>query len=319
MPKYTGNNKLQQGYLIINVLFVIFILAAIALLLNQRAAMEVRLGSNSLETLKLNYIADSGLAHQLRNASNAGCAGYSDLPLTDFSQNYQYQTTITPTSGSPVSLSVKVTHKVRDDSLSKVKNNVPIWRPDKTFFQQMGGTTGKDSYLDGVATEFNYGSSNNIEVSDNPLLEKRGVVQFDLSSLPKGILVKQATLSLYQDASVLVGPSATISLHPITKDWIEGEVDWNDASNSSSWSTDGGDYLAQPIDTLPFDLALNQWRVWDVKPYIQSLSASTLNSFGVILIGSNSVNVGFASRDQSNAALRPKLDITYTCTCAQAC
>jgi hypothetical protein len=165
----------------------------------------------------------------------------------------------------------------------------------------------------------------------NPL--RRGLVDFDLSTVPAGATVTGVTLKLHLNKTG-PGPGGTITLHRLLDDWGEGTSGTGSGSggrggaptaNSSTWNftfyqttrwtTAGGD----------FDSAASAGKAADAPGFytfsdpqlttdVQSWLADPTKNFGWILIGNESTRgsaVRFDSREAS-AANRPSLAITFS-------
>lgn len=95
----------------------------------------------------------------------------------------------------------------------------------------------------------------------NQNLNRRGLIEFDLASIPSGAVVTGATLRLVVDRSGM-SENQDFTLHRVTRDWGEGTVNpssdpgqgapalpgdatWLSAAHQQqSWTTPGGDYVA---------------------------------------------------------------------------
>lgn len=76
----------------------------------------------------------------------------------------------------------------------------------------------------------------------------RGLVRFDLSSLPAGATIDSVSLSLYVGNLATAGSGKTVALHRMLVGWNEATATWNEASTGQGWSAPGGaagtDYVA---------------------------------------------------------------------------
>jgi hypothetical protein len=123
-----------------------------------------------------------------------------------------------------------------------------------------------------------------------------------LSSIPASSLVLTATLSVYEVDTGPVGQ--TISVHPITTDWVESTVTWN-----IPWGTAGGDFDAAVTSFSP-----------DIKQGYQNLDVTTVTgewvsgsrlNYGLLLQASGpDGNVVFKSKE-GGASKQPQLCVTY--------
>ena len=165
----------------------------------------------------------------------------------------------------------------------------------------------------------------------------RGLLQFDVASgVPAGVTITDATLTLYLEMTNN-GTARTVDLRSLNVDWGEGsagngmlngsgfgagtgDATWNaNKFNESTWTTPGGDFslvssgsasISGTIVGSPFTWNSSSLAN-DVKDWYQNPS----NNHGWILISgaegtSQSVKT-FYSKEFSDAAVRPKLTVTY--------
>jgi hypothetical protein len=143
------------------------------------------------------------------------------------------------------------------------------------------------------------------------------------------ILIRWDNLSI-PAGSVIVGSSVTVSIfnpghqysvHPVLKDWDEGQVTWNSAATNQRWATAGA---RGPTDRGPNVGALSG-ATGDVKinlnaagiTMVQSwLADPASNNFGIVIVnpGGATDGVDLYSREHASATQRPKLSILYTPT-----
>ncbi len=142
----------------------------------------------------------------------------------------------------------------------------------------------------------------------------RGALQFDLSAIPPGAVVSQATLKLYFDKRCLAGGPPTlcggvahqINVHRMT-------AAWSTSSTSSQLAFD-------PAVIDSFTLQANpglQWMTWNITGTLQSWLAGAQPNYGLLLKrNTEPLNVSgptpVAKRYAGEPALRPLLEVTYT-------
>jgi hypothetical protein len=109
--------------------------------------------------------------------------------------------------------------------------------------------------------------------------DERGLLKFDISSLPKGFKVKSAKLYLYVigvymwNGKEWIPKSAlarTIQVHRIITDWVGWSFTyWNYASFPLKlWNTPGGDFLPA-TDSVNFEVS-GAWNVWIVTKDVEA-------------------------------------------------
>jgi len=165
--------------------------------------------------------------------------------------------------------------------------------PDHKDFQAMGWTWYAHNFDGGI---------------------RRSLIEFDLSSIPAGSEIQDATLSLYFNPQSAEIPSTfghsqrdgsnRSILSRITSSWSEDEVTWN---NQPSISTDN------QIIVKASDAADEDYQI-DVKNLIEDMVDNPSESFGFMYNLENEDYYRamiFASSDHENESLHPKLEITY--------
>jgi type IX secretion system substrate protein/disaggregatase-related protein len=141
----------------------------------------------------------------------------------------------------------------------------------------------------------------------------RSLIQFNLSSIPSNATVTDARLSLYNNPTSDEGGHVTSFFHPnksvlqrIVSNWSESTVTWNTQPNVSSLNKVT---LAATTSSHQNFLNIN------VTALVRDMIALPGTSFGFRLKLTSEDHFKkliFASSDNTNAALRPKLVITYT-------
>ena len=190
-----------------------------------------------------------------------------------------------------------------------------------TLTLQLNATNGKDAFISSNVPNGGQGNSTEFDAAAWTIgglpLTIRSLIDFDLSSLPVGATIQSAVFTLYNNPNaqngyangqhVHVSGSNEAVLQRITSPWTE-DVAW---SNQPTTSTQNEVTLAQ-------DLNPNQDYVLDVKNLLEDIIANPNDSFGFLLKLKTETPyrlLAFASSDHPNAALHPKLEITYTIVC----
>lgn len=135
-----------------------------------------------------------------------------------------------------------------------------------------------------------------------PSYSRRSLIRFDLSTLPGGASITQATVNLRQAGTY--GITRTISAHAVTTNWSEGSVTWNSTPSFSN--------LVSASAVLSWGGTLG-WTRWDVTQDARDFLAGTLSNYGWLIKDSaedGSQNWwSFSSREGANP---PYLEVTYT-------
>jgi len=174
------------------------------------------------------------------------------------------------------------------------------------------GAVGEDAWLDRGNPTLNYGADPTM-ILDGRNPQGRAVLRFDLSTVPAGVVIDNATLSLYQSAGI--GSSFVATVYAITAAWDESQVTWDDRLTGTPWGSAGGDYNPHAIDQRTLDNTPS-WRTWNVTQLVDLWHRGSLPNYGLIL---HTPNFGGADSDKTfytsdysvDPSLRPRLDISY--------
>ena len=166
----------------------------------------------------------------------------------------------------------------------------------------------------------------------------RSVLAFDLSSIPSNATITSVALRMVVSQSS--GGTAAVSLHRALASWGEGTSDaggdesvgapstTGDATwvhrfySGTLWSTAGGDFDATPSATMSVSGAATYvWASSTMLSDVQGWFANSATNFGWVLRGAETGNnrKGINSRQFSDPAQRPKLEITYVVETTGAC
>ncbi|MEW6747401.1 MAG: PKD domain-containing protein [Planctomycetota bacterium] len=166
--------------------------------------------------------------------------------------------------------------------------------------------------------EGNYGAAPELIVGRNDSPELQSLVSFELPRLLAGSLVETATLEL-----TVVSPApGAIEVHRATTSWVEGSGTWGNTTDGATWSTSdgthgwesgwGADFDEQVIATFTAETQGERVAV-DVTSLVQYWVTGTAND-GLVLHPDPSANfwyAWFSAREESTAARRPSLTVTY--------
>ena len=169
---------------------------------------------------------------------------------------------------------------------------------------------------------------------------RRALMQFDFSSIPAGATITSVELTLNVNQITLSAPAVdNHTLHRVTTEWGEGnsntgvgtgtnaqapDATWLNAMfGTTSWTTQGGDFIATPSATTSFPAGTgnvtfntSQGLVDDVQGWVDG----TNSNYGWALLGNESRNCAarrIGSRE--NTGNEPTLAVTYSMsTCTEA-
>ncbi|WP_395736979.1 PQQ-dependent sugar dehydrogenase [Prosthecobacter sp.] len=164
---------------------------------------------------------------------------------------------------------------------------------------------------------------------------RRGLIAFDVSSVPAGATVSSAQVQL----SVQLGQGSNnpMSLNLLTQSWGEGtsnagdtggtgvfgtagDATWNArffslTASSTLWTTPGGDFIGTASATTPVSAAgTYTWTSAQLATDVQGWVSNPASNNGWILLGDEASTFNAKrvySREATTASLRPQLSINY--------
>lgn len=145
----------------------------------------------------------------------------------------------------------------------------------------------QDSYVASDQLNKNFGDKNSVVVDGSEVAV--GLLQFDLSGLSGS--VTSATLTLQVSA---IDSDGTIELRKLTSSWNEGTVDYHTLPAFSETSTG---IFSVTSDDIGGPISM------DVTSLAQSWASNGSSNFGVALMASDLVSVGFASKESGSPAV----------------
>jgi hypothetical protein len=185
-----------------------------------------------------------------------------------------------------------------------------------TIILQPDGSHGKDAYIDSRSNNNNYGSHPDFAAiswtNGGTGVDVRGLIDFDFSSIPAGVTINSASLSLYSYDSPANGTHLTLSgsnesvLSRVTAFWDEYSVTW---SSQPSTTTQNQVFLPASTDSIQDYLNIN------VTNLVQDMINDPNNSHGFLLKLATEEyyrRMIFASSDNPDPKLHPKLEICYS-------
>jgi len=160
----------------------------------------------------------------------------------------------------------------------------------------------------------NYGLCDNIWVgsSDN----WRGLVYFDLSSIPSNATITNAFITL----TAIDGSSngnRNVHVHRVTSEWTEGNscggsgpVNWYNRLIGLNWNTSGGDFTPSITSTIVSGTYFAPYN-WTITQTVQDWINGAYPNFGVIFIQTENQYKAYATKDHATSNYHPRLTITY--------
>jgi uncharacterized repeat protein (TIGR01451 family) len=157
----------------------------------------------------------------------------------------------------------------------------------------------------------NYGGANKFEIGKRPNKVRRGFYQFDLSSLPAGAIISEATFSIRREGGD--GATLSLSVHRVTQPWVENQMTWNNRATGTPWTTPGGDFSSTVWATTLADGA-KTYKNFAIPNLVQGWQSGSFPNYGLMVKQTDETALdkrhNYDSREQS-ADRRPRLVITY--------
>ena len=198
-----------------------------------------------------------------------------------------------------------------------------------TLTLQPDGTAGKDSFIIDSTPTTNAGTNVNLRVGEEngQTVIRRGVIEFDLSSIPEGsqIVSAKLTLTLINDGDTYAANNRTLGVYRLLRDWVEAQVTWNIAKTDTNWGTAGAsntstDRESSSIGSVTLqttDSANDEKEITlDASKIKEMISGGGFTNNGFLLQMDSESNdlYEFASSDNVGTTKRPKLVIEYYLT-----
>ena len=192
---------------------------------------------------------------------------------------------------------------------------------DNTLYQNSSGqlSNGKGNYLF-------------VGRTDDPGLIRRGLIRFDLSSIPANATISDVTLTMFSSSPQDNSP-VSVSLRKVARDWGEGasnapleegggtQAQTGDATwihtffNSGMWNSAGGDFSGTASASTPVGAA-DRFYTWSGSGLIADVQGWVGNSAGnfgwAIIGGEGSEETAERFNSRENTSNPPRLTVTYT-------
>jgi hypothetical protein len=172
---------------------------------------------------------------------------------------------------------------------------------DPTVTIQPDGTAGKDTFIHSGMPTADNSNSQYLYIGKDSGGVNRALIQFDLSTIPNGAYVTNASIELWH-YSENNSNTLNISIYEITQPWVES-VNWNTRPS----------YNPSPISTTPVSSPTGNKYNFDITPLAREWVLGNKSNNGVIFIADETTITYkvFASSDYGTASLRPKINVTY--------
>ena len=183
-----------------------------------------------------------------------------------------------------------------------------------TLQQGAGGYAGSaDTFMYQYAAANNYSTVDSMKVGSKQ--QYAGLVRFDVSRIPAGSAIQQATLQLYVNG--WSGGNITFGAFAIVRSTEMAEATWSRARTTENWGAPGANDTATDrrgvADGSVTTSGMGKWYSLDVTAAAQGWVNDSSTNNGVLLrqTVSSAYAVNLASAEYGTASLRPRLVVTY--------
>jgi hypothetical protein len=171
-----------------------------------------------------------------------------------------------------------------------------------------------DTWVQSDDPNSNHAAEVFMQVSTDPARAHRGLVKFDLSSIPPGSTINAAYLSLYVPGYDGAPASRTYVANRITRDWIEAQATWNVYETGSNWAAPGGDYTSDGAASTP---GASSGRVtWTVTDIVKAWIQGGQPNYGFLIKdaaeGTGDTWIWFSTREATENEQWPVLEVDWT-------
>jgi hypothetical protein len=157
-------------------------------------------------------------------------------------------------------------------------------------------TPGGDSYTNTADPTTNYGAAALLDFNGPTQIS---YIQFNLSSIPTGASVSQATLKLYVNA---VATAGSFNVDYVNGTWAESTID---ASNAPSL----GKTIASDVAITTADK--NQYILVNVTSVVQAWLDGSETNNGIALVANSTFDASFDSKENTTTSHPAELDIAF--------
>ncbi|MEO2169219.1 MAG: DNRLRE domain-containing protein, partial [bacterium] len=170
-----------------------------------------------------------------------------------------------------------------------------------------------DAFMEEKTPDHYHGADDSIRVKEKTNDEKRGLIRFDLPSLPANAVLTGVVLSVDVTKSQ---SNHTVLIREVTQSWTETGVSWDDRSSGVSWPTAGGSYDASLIGS--FSASSTGRRTISsaaLTTLVSGWADGSIDNNGLVFFsdGTSSRGAKLGSRESGSSA--PYISVEYNVLC----
>ena len=221
-------------------------------------------------------------------------------------------TTVTPTSVGAITYTLTATNSAGSsiDMVTITVLSVGIIIFPQYITIQPGPVEGKDSYIYSNYPDDNFGNISWFGIGHIVTWGSfRAYLKFNLTDLPAGVDITNATLKLYQydhQESFGAPQSFELGIYKVNGLWEENGITWNTRPG----------YKSTPESTLSVAPDAETWLSWNITTLVKGWYSGSIPNYGVVLRDTDETTGNifikcYSSDYDPNPSRCPKLEITY--------
>ena len=157
-------------------------------------------------------------------------------------------------------------------------------------------TPSADAYTNSAAPSTNYGANTLLDVDG---ATETTFIEFNLSSVPNGSIVKKATLKVYVNSVTKAGS--------FNVDFVNGT--WSENTITSNLAPAIGTTI---VSNVPITTASkNQFILADITPAVTAWLSGSEPNDGLALVANGTFTASFDSKENTTTSHPPELDIVF--------
>ncbi|MFH1641535.1 MAG: tandem-95 repeat protein [Nanoarchaeota archaeon] len=190
---------------------------------------------------------------------------------------------------------------------------------DPTTVIQPDSSDGKDTYVWEQTKDTNFGITAYLSTGRFAgSQDYYSLVQFNISSIPDGAIIDNATLNLFYYSG---SGTENISAFRLNNSWNQGSGDgdnnnlsingttWNERWFGTGWNTSWAEYISQtPESKIEVNDTIDRWISWDITNLTKNWFNGSIENNGILIAGGTSIKLFYSSE----GAQKPRLTISFS-------
>lgn len=180
-----------------------------------------------------------------------------------------------------------------------------------------------DTWMRDTAPDTERSTSTTITVGESNISSQvnRGLIKWNLASIPSGSTVSSAVLSIWV-AAEFSDNARTLSVYRVRRAWVENEATWNSWTTGNAWSTAGcgnttTDREASNIGTVSIvasPAAGTKYNITLTNSKVEEWISGSFTNNGLLLqtATENADRIDYDSSESATGNEKPQLVIEYT-------